>query len=727
MKSAMKKMTLSILTPLVVLVLFISFLKWVLIPSGSIFLLKTVKEYTAKNSPVTVAAAKINFRFFRPVLEIEDLEISANTPLALVFEKIKIDRISLQLDVFHIFTGRFQISAAIIENPKSLINIDPLLGDKTPPRELPLKEIFAALTKIPIQRIWIENLDLEVVSKLHQVSLKVKRAFLTGSLDFFKIAFKTEMNQIETIWREKPSFMFTLSTQGLLTPDSLKLLSAHLSLGKSTIDVNGLLTSFQRVQIEPQGQVTTHLALELNEVDQFLKTYFPEHKIPRTSGQVTSTAKVHFNGLSDIGGDLDLKMDNVHVGQFDLGKASIRGKYHNQEVELEELTAIHPAGQLKLTKSNFKFKSPWEFVSEVKIESLDLQKLFVSLGLKNIPVELKIQGGGPCHGQLADFQITCQPDLAGSNLLVGGSFDLPVVVDISSFAANGPVTVDRQKVSYKASVFLGEDRGTSEGIIDYATGFKIGFQSPSVDFKNVRNLANLKFEGQGPVDGVTEGDSSSAILRMKLRPSNFVFEDYQLGTIESELIYEKSHLKLRHMTGNFDQTQYLGEMDINLSDKVLEGNFKFPQVDLKDIAFAVVRHLPLPMTIRGSGMGSMSFNGPFDFWKMSYILDSRFKKGNIATESFGELVARVNSVKGEAKTQELFLTKGSSRIDLQASLSPEKFLNLTGRASNFKLEESEFVTQFSTQVYGLMTGNANLQGLLFDPDISFSGALTETV
>lgn len=49
-------------------------------------------------------------------------------------------------------------------------------------------------------------------------------------------------------------------------------------------------------------------------------------------------------------------MDNVHVGQFDLGKASIRGKYHNQEVELEELTAIHPA--VNLTYDEFQIQIP---------------------------------------------------------------------------------------------------------------------------------------------------------------------------------------------------------------------------------------------------------------------------------------------------------------------------------------------------------------------------------
>jgi translocation and assembly module TamB len=723
----MRKMLFSVLAPLIIFFAFMSLLKWAIIPSSSVFILKYLKEYTASKTPVTISAARLNFRFFRPVIEIEDLEISANSDLTPIFEKIKISKFILQLDVFHIFTGRLQVSAAIIENPQISINVDPLMAGESRPKELPLKEMFATLTKIPIQRLWIENLDLQLISKVQKLSLRTNNAFLTGSLDFNKIVFKTEMNHIETTWHEKPAFVFSLSTQGLMTPEALKLLSAHVALGKSTIDLSGLLNSFHRIQIEPQGQLTTHLSLELDEVNQFRKTYFPEQKIPDVSGQLTATAKVHFNGLADIGGDLDLKTANVHFGQFNIGKASIRGKYHNQEIELEEVNAVHPAGQVKLTKSNFRLKSPWEFDSDVKIESLDLQKLFVTLGLKGIPVELKIQGGGPCQGQLENFQIKCQPELTGSDLLVGGAADLPVIVDIRSFAAQGTLAVDLKQVTYKAAVFLGDDRGTSEGTIEYSNGFKIGFQSPSVDFKNIRNLANLKFEGQGPVDGVTEGDSSGATLQMKLRPNNFVFENYQLGTVESALSYKKGHLNLTQMNGQIDQTQYLGHIDINLKDSLIAGTFNLPKADLKDIAFAIDRHLHLPVAVQGLGQGSFSFNGPFDFWKINYKLDSHFKNGRIATESFSGLVAKVTADQGQAKAQDLFLTKGVSRIDLQATLNPEKILDLQGRLSNFKLEESEFVTQLNTQIYGLINGNISLKGSIFDPDLVLSGTITDTI
>lgn len=723
----MKRFFLGLLLPIFILGMIISSLKWVILPWTSTWALRQLEKYTSKNSQVTVSAAKIKFMLLRPTIQIEDIEIRSHKSLADVFDKISLDRLSLHLDIFHILTGRFQITAAILENPSMLLRLDPLLHSDSKPQELPLREIFQSLSTIPIQRIWVENMDLQLDWKIKDLSLHLKNAFMTATLDDTRLAYKAELGRVEAYWREKPPFQFGFSTQGIVTPDSLKVLNAQISLGKSLVNMSGSINNFHRVQLEPQGNLTTHLELELTEADQFLRTYLPQIHAPHISGNVNLTAKIHLQGNQNITGDMDLTTEQVRIDQFDIGKAAIRGKYRNQEIELEEVKAIHPAGEVTLTKTNLKLRSPWNYTSLLKIQKLDLQKLFISLGLKGIPVDLNIQGEGACEGQFENFSLLCQPELVGSNLLVTQPHSSDAIVAISGFSARGSLSVDLQKVAYKAKVFLGENQGQSDGVISFRDGFRIAFQSPNVDFKNIKNLVNLRFSGQSPVDGVTEGNSHSATLRMRLRPNNFTLEDYQLGNLESELTYETGHLKLSQINGLIDQSKYLGWLDINLSDSLLSGSFQFPQIDLKDIAFAFDRHFHFPLSVAGPGQGKMEFSGPFRFWDLSYSLEASFHNGRVETETFSDLAAKIRSNHGHVVTDELSMSKGGSQLRVHARITPEKQIDLEAQALNFKLEESDFVTHMSNQIYGLFNASATLRGSILSPNLEASGTFTETV
>ncbi len=116
------------------------------------------------------------------------------------------------------------------------------------------------------------------------------------------------------------------------------------------------------------------------------------------------------------------------------------------------------------------------------------------------------------------------------------------------------------------------------------------------------------------------------------------------------------------MAGKIDQTQYLGDIDINLSEGHIEGILRFPRVDLKDISYAFDRIYKFPLDVQGAGTGQLQFAGPLDFWHMSYDLSSQFKNGKIGVDGFNELIAKVTSKQGVVSAKELTLTKGSSKL-----------------------------------------------------------------
>lgn len=725
----MRKFWLIFIAPLVVFVLFMSLLKWVIVPWSSHWALDYIKSWTAKNGPVTVSAARVEVKFFRPTVDIIDVEIESHTELNAVFKKITVDRVSFQLDLFQIFTGRLQVSTAIVQHLQAVINIDPFLKDNTKPQEIPLREIFNNLEQIPVQRVWIEKMDLQLDSEKNKSSLHLKSASLIGSLDSKFMRIKADFESGSFYWQEKAPSQFSFKTQLSMTRDTLNVSSAEITLGKSSFRGSALMDSVEKLLITPQGQIEGLVQLDFAETDQFIRTYWPQLRFAHLAGRLSAETKIALKGFDDIQGNVELKTEAVQVAQFDLGDTVIRGHFKDQSIQLDEVNAHHPAGSLKLTKANITLRPPWNFDTRFDAEKLDLQKLFQSLKLNQIPVDLLIQGRGNCAGRIENLQVKCQADLLGSNLLVQSSRqkDATTIVEIQNVGAVGEVSIDMNKVTYNSQIFLGRNKGQSQGQIEYAKGFRVQFQSPEADFKNIKNLANLKFEGITPIDGFTEGNASAAILKMKMRPQNFVFENHQLGTLETELSYEKGHIQLNQITGQLGQTKYLGKIDIDLHNKEISGSLNLPQVELNDVATAFARIYQLPFNVQGVGSADLNFHGPFSFWNLSYELKSQFKNGRVATETFTDLFAHIKSQQGFVKAEQLSLTKGTAKLNVTASLTPEKIIDLQARAQNFKLEESEFITRINTQIYGMLNLTSNLKGSLLHPDFDLSGTLSETI
>ncbi len=74
-------------------------------------------------------------------------------------------------------------------------------------------------------------------------------------------------------------------------------------------------------------------------------------------------------------------------------------------------------------------------------------------------------------------------------------------------------------------------------------GFKIGFKAKKLEFKNVKNLASLKIEGSAGMDGSTTRNSRAATFEMKLNARDFIFKNYALGNLISDLKYRDGTLE----------------------------------------------------------------------------------------------------------------------------------------------------------------------------------------
>lgn len=726
----MKRVLLILLPPLIVLAALAAGLKYWAIPAGEAWALRKLKSYSEKNLPVVIEAEAIKFNILKNAASIEKLSITTKDDLKMYTDRAHVESVRVNLDLFQLLTGRVLVSAVLVDSPEARVQLDPILDKPSKPEALPLNQLFEVLEKIPVERIFIHNLNLELQSQKQKSSAHLQGADLLLGNHINSLTARVDVPRLNLVIANQGPLQTRFDVSAVLGRDNLRITRAGARYGESEVIVKGEFDKFSQVALHPRANLEASGDLKFQEIMQQLRPMLPSYKLPAVTGSATVRMDWKINGKDQITGKIDLKTKDVAVDQFTLGNAALQGIFKGDSVIFPEVEINHPAGNARLTNSEIQLQKNFDFKTNIKVSKLDIQKLFLSLNLHEIPVWLTLQGEMPCSGQIkSPIKVTCEGSVSGENLLVTSDFKNPksVIADIPKMGAKGQTEITEKGVTYKAQVQLGANTGESSGTIDFTKGFNIAYSSPRVDFSSIRNLANLKLKGGGALEGSTKGDSHSAVFDMKLKLQEFSFEDYYLGQLNGNLSYVKGHLLLNDLNGLLPKSSYQGSLDVDLHDSKITGRIKAPTLDLSDLVKVFEAHYLFPLTIKAPGSADIAFNGPLDFWKLSYQLDSRFKGGQFAGESFDELILNAQSTQGNMQLQKAFVRKNAATINATGGISPQQDLNLKVEGRNFRLDESDFISKISTNIFGILNFSSQLHGKVTEPDIALRGSITETV
>lgn len=727
----MKRVFWILLTPLAIFLALWAVGSTYLAPRLEAWTLQKIQSYSEESLPVSIRANKLSLRFLRPSIALEGIEIRGKKDLQEALPLIKVAGVRAYVDMFHLLGGRLTLSAVVAESPEAEINIDPFLKKDTPPEELPMDEIFAVLEKIPLNRIFLQNVRTHVYSKKLKLDVVVDSGDLLLTNMGKNLTAKTNLPDLRVKLERVGEFGGSLDSHLYLTRQSLRIIQLGLRLGKSEVVARGELTPFAKITLRPAGVLDMTAKIDLSDIYTEVKRLRPDVKMPTIGGELITDVDLKFDGIENLKAHGEVSTRSVVMDKFELGDARIQGEYANGAIQLSEINVNHPAGEATLTKTVLELDGNYGFKSHVDVKSLDLHKLFQSLDLASVPVGLDLEGQLPCEGQVRPFfQLTCSNvTLKGQNLWVKTEMNpkTPDLVTIDSMSAKGQVQVTTQKVTYAASVTLGASAGTSDGVIDFDTGFKINYKTNKLDLAHVRNLANLKLEGSTSIEGSTSGDSNAAIFDMKLNARNFVFEDYALGNLITHLKYRKGHLLFEDVAGAVNKTQYLGELDVNLNNNSLTGEFTAPTADLADIALVFDRIYRFPLPVQGTGSARAQVEGPLDFWKLNYKLESVFKTPVIGPETFNQLTFNASATGGNIKADKILLQRGGSTLSMQGGISSERIMNLYADGKNWRLEESNFISKINSNILGNMNFAVEFKESVMNPQVLLKGAITDTL
>ncbi|AHZ85003.1 translocation/assembly module TamB [Bdellovibrio bacteriovorus] len=700
-------------------------------PKLETWALNKIQSYSDENLPVSIRAKKLSLRFLRPSAAIEGIEIRGKGELADSLPLIEIGSVRAFVDVFHLMGGRLTLSAVVAESPRAQINIDPFLKDDSPAKELPMDEIFAILEKLPLQRVFLQNILLNVSSKQLKLNVDVESGDLLLTNMGKNLTAKANIPSLQVKLGGIGDFAGSLDTHLYLTRQSLKIIQLGVRLGESEILTRGELTHFSKIAIKPSGVLDLSAKVNLTDIYNEVKRLRPDIKLPVINGELVTEMDARFNGLEDVKASADINTRSVTLGKLELGDARVQGEYQNGVISLSEMQVNHPAGEATLTKSQLELDGNYGFKSLITVHSLDLYKLFQSLDLANIPVGIGLEGELPCEGRIRPtFQVTCtNASISGKDLWVKTDLkpNTKPLVNIDSMKAKGQFQVTTQSVTYAALLNVGSSQGTTDGVIDFNKGFKINFKTDKLDLKNIRNLANLKMIGAASISGSTSGDSNAAIFDMKLNARNFIFEDFALGNLIADLKYRKGHLIFEDIAGAINKTQYLGDLNVNLNNETLSGDFSVPTADIADVAQVFEPIYKLPIQVQGVGAAKAHVEGPLNFWKLNYKIESAFKKVFIGLESFDSLQFNASANQGNIKADKVVLQRANSTVTLQGGISSDKIMNLYADGKNWRLEESDIISKINSNITGNLNFAAELKESVTQPQILLKGAITDTL
>lgn len=708
-------------TPIGILVLIYAVLKIVVFPIATDYANDQLLKISNSNEYAELQFEKVDFEVFDPRIKIKNVTVKTKKSLSLIVQNFDVKEIDLKINIFDLLIGKLNFNILSIDELKLNVEIDPILIQPKAKTEFSINQLYEILNMVPIQRFRIDNLSLNLHSEQYGMHFKINESHVrTSYLDTKFLARLNIKNSVIKNEKNGTSFPLDLNANLLFSKANLLIREIQIKVKDNNLKLDGMIEDINQLNSSMSGRITVSSKTDLQEVKTILEQFDVLKLKEKLEGKVTLNGNLAFQGIRSIDGNIELNSENIVFDKFDFGTAIIKSEFKKDQVKFSNIELIHPAGKVTLTNSMVSLKEPHEFKAGVTSENFDLQKLFQSLNLRDVPVFVTISPKVQCDGVFKSFKVSCKADFKGFGLKILSEMKNPNsrIVEIGDFSVSGEFSSDLDKISYKGIASVNDNLAESEGVIDYAKGFEIKFKSSKIDFKNVISLANLDFKGSLALEGSTKGDSYSATFGMKLMGTDFSLEKYNFGNLETQMSYVDGTLALGELKGQIGQSKYAGQLDLKLRNSEIFGAINFESAKLKDILAITQNVVPIPFNVDGLGNANVKIAGPLDFWKMNYSMVAAFKDVQVYTENFTDLKININADKGTSVFTNSYLSKRNSRLTVEGTLNSDKTFNLSGTGQGFRLEESDFVKSLSVPVFGDIAFTYTTKGPINDPKLN---------
>lgn len=658
---------------------------------------------------VRIEVGSIDFSLIKLQVYANDISVMLNKDVS---NTVTVPRVRMQIDPFNLLIGQLNVSYLRLDDAKIALNETILnLTPKDDNKEIDLKPLFKLLPKIPVDKLVVNDtqLTLEVKSQKSKLRSNIALLTVTNQKKALVIAISDSDHELVTNNISKiTGASIRISGQAELTENKLELYKLTSRVENSFINASGTLNNFRMAMIKPEFIVKSNGTLIFENLKPFYYFFDTSNKrLPQVLGQLKFAGQLQGVGFTKNSGNFELQTENLKFDFIKFGNADIKMNFKDNNVSFDQIKLDHPAGVASLTEVEFTQEKPFKFKSKIQVDQFNLQKLFGSLELKTIPADFSASVIGNCTGQLISFEAGCDTKIIAENIWVKSSLkNDKYIVQVKKALVGGKVNINLKGVSYDAQAKLTTSEFTSVGKVDFEDGFEMKFKTNGFELAHIDNLAHLNLKGSISGELTTSGNTDRGVIDTRINAKNFEIDKFHLGNLSGDLSYKAAQLGLRNIVGEMDQTQYNGELVLDFNDSTIEGQIKLPKLYGKSVISILKDRFYLPFTLSGQGQGTMSFNGPLDFWKMKYSLQAELNRGAIADESFTNLLVNLTANGEKVNFDRVILFKPSGQINVGGHINTqgaEPRFNLEIGSQNLRAEEVDHFVKLIPKSTGLVT------------------------
>ena len=739
-----------VLTPLIVFL--IAVFMWLVVVKPKIISLIKSKgpTWVEQNSDYTLKVSDVEISLSRLNLDLKNVVLTAKMPVAPV-EVAQLKAVRLQLNVFALLVGRISVSYIALYDGSIDLKV-PDEDKKPAPNEtedekIDLQKIsnliFDQTPKIPLEKVSLAKLKINFKLSASQNKTKTKYfdapEMLTLNVNRLTVLNKGE--QLHLIQTDADVFLSDdVNNKIQFSSDTLVYDRHNISADKlsikykaTQINLDFEATEYERILTDPKIKFSGDAYFNLSELHFLTERMQPDWlKKSKVSGSVSIKGKSDFESLQSNSGDLELKIKDVSLDQFAFGDASIYAQLKNNSVTIDKIDIKHPSGDAEVTQIVFEQRKPFKFKAQAKAKNFDLQKLFLSIGLKEIPVNLQADAGGFCSGEFIPLRINCQTQIEARNLDVKPDLSKEFsIVKLSAGTVTGDATFTEDGVDYRALARIPGGSGfKSDGVVGFTKGFKMNFESDNLDLSKVDDLASLKLRGIGKGKLTTSGTSDAGVINSELFVDQFEISDFKLGQIKTKFSYAKGFLRFENSEITQKAMKASGTIAIDLQNSTIAGAVNSPSGDLSAIMASLPASLQIPFPIAGTGPVSAQFDGPLDFWKLRYQVEGDFRAVRIAEENFNQAIVKLNSTGSEIQFTNLTLRKTAGVINVAGNIAtsgktPE--FHLAIGSSRLRFEDIDYLRNYFENTSADLALFGKVTGSIVDPELTASFTLKDTL
>lgn len=718
-----------ILSPVLVLISLAIIWLQIVKPSVLEFITAQIPRVNSMQDVAHLEVGRLDLSLLKLQLIAHDTQVSFKSQTSSL-QPVAVQKISAQVDIFDLIIGQISLAKIQIEGANWNYQVAP--SDDSPLPEIPVEDIFKVIESIPVQRIIVENShsNIQLAQPNGNVDIAINTLVISnrrGELDLrtenLNITFHPEDNSHSVVGTAGAALVWNKNELNVINV-SAHMLNSSISASGNTKKVRTLLTA-------PEFQIQARSNVNLEDIRNITLTLFPQkQRVPAVSGTIQTTSSIVINSLDDITGTIQATTTQVLVDHIKLGQAQLKASLKKTHVEVSEVNLEHPSGNIILKNSRVELRNPHNFSTQIQINSFNLQKLFQSLELNDIPADFSAVGAANCKGTIRPAPNgSCSVDTSLTDMWVKpGLKEKLNIVKIKQAQLLGDIQFTDQILNYQTGIKIGSSSGKSSGTVDLKKGYDLKFETERLSFKDIESLADLKIEGDLKISGTSSGDTSYGIISAAMDMTDAAIEDFQLGHFKSELNYKSSHLTFSNASLKVGDTDLKGQLAFLFDRSMLQGNFESPNLQGRDLFYILNKKFSLPFELSGSGSAKVDISGPFDFWKLRYSLQAELKNGYVANERFDILKANLTADGRKINFDNVFLNKTKSRVTATGHIDTsgkDPRFQLQLNANPLLLEETDHVIQYAPAVSGVAYAEGNVVGTLSAPELNLDFSLRQ--